>query len=174
MGTRGFVFLISAATRAPFISEIVENHGIDRIRRKNFKSLRGCSWQLRPCSRSLPELFCQCLGSSDYHRHRGGLSAAWPRRLPCADECSHPLCRQVGGGMYKETTLHSFEVHQKLATLFPLFASMCTAIHRSMTRNCARVFVAVVWSRCWRDFSALFRLLKSRSTRPGAIWECAN
>ena len=73
--------------------------------------------------------------------------------------------------MYKETTLHSFEVHQKLATLFPLFASMCTAIHRSMTRNCARVFVAVVWSRCWRDFSALFRLLKSRSTRNGAIWE---
>src|SRR5439155_6156501 len=57
--------------------------------------------------------------------------------------------------MYKETTLHSFEVHQKLATLFPLFASMCTAIHRSMTRNCARVFVAVVWSRCWRFFRVI-------------------
>src|SRR5712692_8840382 len=59
--------------------------------------------------------------------------------IPCADECTHPLCRQVGGGMHKETTLHSFEVHQKLATLSPLFTSTCTAIHRSMTRNCARV-----------------------------------
>ena len=120
MGSRGFVFShFSGNPCAIHLRHlIVENHGIDRIRRKNFKSLRGCSWQLRPCSRSLPELFCQCLGSSDYHRHRGGLSAAWPRRFPCADECSHPLCRQVGGGMYKETTLHSFEVHQKSATLF--------------------------------------------------------
>src|SRR5439155_14545243 len=94
--------------------------------------------------------------------------------IPCANEYTHPLCRQVGGGMHKETTLHSFEVHQKLATLSPLFTSTCTAIHRSMTRNCARVFVAAVWSRCWPDFPRYSRLLKSRLTRPGAIWECAN
>ena len=43
-----------------------------------------------------------------------------------------------------------------------------------MTRNCARVFVAAVWSRCWPDFPRYSRLLKSRLTRPGAIWECAN